>query len=209
VDSCTAALFDASLNIIPGNRKDVLFWSDPWLEGSRLVDRWPDLVTVVPLRHCRKLTLDSTLPNSRWIRDICVPLTVLIILQYLDARQCIDHILLQVKELDRFVWRWTASGQYSSKSAYESMFMGESSILGAKELWKSRAPNRCRFFIWLSLLRRCWTGDRLLKYGLRSDDICPLCSQETETSDHLLCQCVFSREIWFKSLWMARRPPPM
>jgi hypothetical protein len=147
VDSCTTALFDASLNIILGNRKDILFWSDPWLEGSRLVDRWPYLFTVVPLCRCHKLTLDSALPNSRWIRDICGPLTVSIILQYLDARQCIDHIQLQVEEPDRFVWRWTASGQYSSKSAYESMFVGESSILGVKELWKSRAPNRCRFFI--------------------------------------------------------------
>jgi hypothetical protein len=166
VDSCTDALFDASLNIIPGNGKNILFWSDTWLEGSRLVDRWPDLVTVVPLRHRRKLTLDSALRNSRWIRDICGPLTVLIILQYLDAKQCIDHIQLQVEEPDRFVWRWTASGQYSSKSAYESMFVGESSILGSKELWKSRTPKRCRFFIWLSLLGRCWTGDRLLKHGL-------------------------------------------
>jgi hypothetical protein len=86
VDSCTDALFDASLNIIPGNGKDILFWSDTWLEGSRLVDRWPDLVTVVPLHRRRKLTLDSALPNSRWIRDICGPLTVLIILQYLDAK---------------------------------------------------------------------------------------------------------------------------
>jgi hypothetical protein len=196
VDSCTTALFDASLNIIPGNKKDILFWSDPWSEGSRLVDKWSDLVTVVPLRRRHKLTLDSALSNSSWIRDICGPLTVSIILQYLDARQCIDHIQLQVEELDRFVWHWTASGQYSSKSAYESLFVGESSILGAKELWKSRAPNKCRFFILLAC-------DRLLKHGLRSDDICPICSQETETSNHLLCQYVFSREIWFKSLWWA------
>jgi hypothetical protein len=62
----------------------------------------------------------------------------------------------------------------------------ESSILGVKELWKSRAPNKCCFFIWLSLLGRTWTSERLFRHGIRSDDVCALCSQEPETIDHLL-----------------------
>jgi hypothetical protein len=132
--------------------------------------------------------------------DITGPLTVPIILQYLEARQRIDVIQLNAEEPDRFTWRWTASGQFSSKSAYDAMFASESSILGVKEPWKSRAPNRCRFFIWLSLLGRSWTSDRLFSHGLRSDDVCALCSQEPEMIDHLLCQCVFSREVWFNAL---------
>jgi hypothetical protein len=48
VDNCTSAFFNASLQIVPGNDKDILFWSDHWLEGSRIGDRWLDLVTVVP-----------------------------------------------------------------------------------------------------------------------------------------------------------------
>jgi hypothetical protein len=75
----------------------------------------------VPLCHRRELTLDSALPNGRWIRDICGALTVPIILQYLDAKQCLDQIQLQAKEPDRFVWCWTMSGQYNSKSAYEAI----------------------------------------------------------------------------------------
>jgi hypothetical protein len=51
--------FNASLQIMPGNGKDILFWSDPWLQGSWIGDRWLDIVTAVPLRRRKKLTLEK------------------------------------------------------------------------------------------------------------------------------------------------------
>jgi hypothetical protein len=40
--------------------------------------------------------------------------------------------------------------QYSSESAYDTLFQGPSTLLGAKELCKSKAPNKCHFsFGWL------------------------------------------------------------
>jgi hypothetical protein len=102
-----------------------------------------------------------------------------IILQYLEACQHIDAIQLNATEPDRFIWCWTASGQFSSKSAYHAMFAGESIILGVKELWKSRVLNRCRFFIRLSQLGRSRTSDRLFRHGIRSNDVCALCSLGT------------------------------
>jgi hypothetical protein len=50
----------------------------------------------------------------------------------------------------------------------------------------------------LRLLGRCWTAERRQRHGLQSSADCALCSQESETISHLLVQCVFSREIWFK-----------
>jgi hypothetical protein len=109
-----------------------------------------------------------------------------------------------------FAWRWTTTRECSSKLAYEAMFAGESCIVGVKELWKAKSPNKCRLFIWLTLLNRCWTGLWPRKQDLRDNNICPLCSEETESIDHLLSQCVFSREVWFKSLcwagWHALSP---
>jgi hypothetical protein len=66
---------------------------------------------------------------------------------------------------------------------------------GAKELWKARAPNKCRFFVWLVLHGRCWTSDRLFKHGLQSYRDCTLCSQGPEDLNHLLLTCSFSREV--------------
>jgi hypothetical protein len=41
---------------------------------------------------------------------------------------------------------------YSCRSSYLALCNEETSILGAKELWKTRAPRKCIFFMWLALL---------------------------------------------------------
>jgi hypothetical protein len=171
-EDCTAmAFFRASIQVSHGDGKSILFWMDPWLEGSHLIDRWPDLVAAVPSRHRLKRTLNSALTDGNWTSVLAGALTVPLILQYLDARHCIDQIQLHTGEPDKFVWKWTSSGRFSSKSAYEAMFFGESSILGVRELWKTHAPNKCRFYVWLAIL------DRLFKHGLRDDNVCALCYQ--------------------------------
>jgi hypothetical protein len=48
-----------------------------------------------------------------------------------------------------------ASGQYSSSSAYAAMFLGQSALHGAKELWKVRASNDADSFFWLAIQDRC------------------------------------------------------
>jgi hypothetical protein len=53
------------------------------------------------------------------------------------------------------VWRWSVSGQYSTATGYMAQFLGQTSIVGAKEVWKTKAPGKCRFFAWLLLLDRC------------------------------------------------------
>jgi hypothetical protein len=61
-------------------------------------------------------------------------------------------------------------------------------------------PGKCKFFAWLVLHGRCWTSDRLHHHGLKDSDTCALCAQEVKTLDHLLVDCVFSRETWFRTL---------
>lgn len=87
--------------------------------------------------------------------------------------------------------------KFLSASAYRTLFMGCTEILGAHQLWKVQAPGRCRFFSWLVLHGCCWTSNRLHRRGLRDRDECALCAQKVETLDHLLTGCVHSRETWF------------
>jgi hypothetical protein len=90
--------------------------------------------------------LSSALGVNGWTSDIAGALTVLTILQYLEDHQCIDLIQLSAGEPDRFIWRWTWFGQFSSKSAYMTMFVGESTILGAKELWRTLSTYQVQVF---------------------------------------------------------------
>jgi hypothetical protein len=110
---------------------------------------------------------------------------------------------------DTLHWCWSVDGIYSSRSAYAALLLGQSAILQTKELWKIKAPNNCRFFIWLALLGRCWTVKRRRRHGLQSSSSCIVCLQETEFIDHLLVRCVFLRDLVqsFAALWLAHSRP--
>jgi hypothetical protein len=61
-------------------------------------------------------------------------------------------------------------------------------------------PPRCKFFIWLDSLNRFWTVDRLARRSLEHPKHCMLCDQEDEMMQHILVNCVLSREVWFRVL---------
>lgn len=105
-------------------------------------------------------------------------------------------MVLQHEVPDQYRWKLTQSGVYTSKSAYAAFFVGTIKFAPWKRIWKSWAPLRCKFFIWLAFINHCWTSDRLAKRGLPHPDACPFCDQE-KTMQHLLVGCVFSRQIWF------------
>jgi hypothetical protein len=108
----------------------------------------------------------------------------------------IDSIVLQHEVPDQFRWKLTQSGSYSSKSAYAAFFVGTIKMGPWKRIWRSWAPPRCKFFIWLFFHNRCWTADRLAKRGLPHPEACPFCEQAEETIQHFLVECVFTRQIW-------------
>jgi hypothetical protein len=96
---------------------------------------------------------------------------------------------------DAFWWSWGGKGTYSAKSCYLGMFRGEVAMAGALKVWKSRAPAKCRFFLWLVLRDRCWTVERLERRGLSRPLAFPLCDQAQESIAHLLLGCVLARSV--------------
>lgn len=57
-----------------------------------------------------------------------------------------------------------------------------------------------KFFFWLALHGRLWMVEHRARHGLQQNDECALCDQAAETTDHLLCSCVFAREVWHRVL---------
>jgi hypothetical protein len=58
-------------------------------------------------------------------------------------------------------WKLTANGQYSAKSAYEVQFIGSTTSIMHKTVWKVWATPKAKFFAWLLMQNRIWTADRL------------------------------------------------
>jgi hypothetical protein len=80
------------------------------------------------------------------------------------------------------------------------MSAGCSRPLGAKQLWKTVAPPRVKFFLWLVMRGRCWTAHRRWRHGPQESNTCIICDQAVETKDHIILGCVFSSEVWASCL---------
>jgi hypothetical protein len=199
-DMVCRAFFCASTVIIVGNDRKINFWQDPWLDGCSMAELVPDLYQVVSCRRHKNHLVSDALVDGTWVQDVTGPPTVPVMMQFVFIHQTLQHVSLTAKQEDRWVWRWDSSGVFSVASTYQALFIGQYPILGAKEVWQTKAPAKCRFFVWQTLLGMHWTSEWLRRHGLRDDAACALYDQEPETIDHLLIHCSYSREVWFKVL---------
>ena len=193
------AFFDAAVVTVVGNGKNTIFWKDRWLTDQSLETHYPHLFNAVTARG-RKRKVSDALENRSWILDIKGALTVEVLAEYLQLWDLLEGVELQSEIEDTHIWSFSASGNFTTKSAYEALFIGSIHFEPWERIWKTWAPSKCKFFLWTVAHKKCWTADRLARKGLDHPASCPLCAQAGETIDHLLVTCVFNRQIWFTVL---------
>jgi hypothetical protein len=64
------------------------------------------------------------------------------------------------------IWQFSASSKYSTKSAYEALFIGGTHFNPWERIWMSWAPGKCKFLMWTIVHKKCWIADRLARKGL-------------------------------------------
>lgn len=143
----------ASTVCVLGNGESILFWEDIWLEGSSIRCIAPAVWAAVPARLRRRRTVAEALQDRRWIRDCTGALGLQAILEYLQLWSILRSSVRLSDHPDSFIWKWEASGLYSSRSAYRALFLGRVPFQ-SEPIWKTFAPPRCRFFAWLVTKRR-------------------------------------------------------
>jgi hypothetical protein len=119
--------------------------------------------------------VQEALINHAWVTDIQGGLPVGVIIDYLQLWDLLADFQLQPDIEDRHIWRFSASGQYSAKTAYEGFFLGATTFRYWEKNWKTWAPGKCSFFMWIVAHDRCWTADRLARRGLPHPESCPMC----------------------------------
>lgn len=97
---------------------------------------------------------------------------------------------------DSISWRWTASGQYSAKSAYDALLIGRIPSTVMPKVWKTKAIPKCRMHAWLLLQNKCLTADNLAKRGWPHNPTCRLCMVHPETALHISASCSYSVRVW-------------
>ena len=164
--------------------------------GGTLAELAPNPFSAVPKGVRKSRIVAQALHNRGWVRDIRGALTVQVLMEYLQVWGPLEGVILQQGVPDQFRWKLSQSGSYSSKTAYAACFVGSIRFPPWRRIWKSWAPLRCKFFLWLAIKQQIWTADRLAKRGLPHHAACSLCDQEQETAQHLLLTCVFTRQCW-------------
>jgi hypothetical protein len=163
----------------------------------------PRLFRTISKQRANRRTVLDALSNHSWISDIQGGLSVGVINEYLLLWDLLDLVQLRPHVDDKHFFRLAANGKYSSKEAYRGFFIGSIEFEPFHIIWKTWAPPKSKFFMWLVAHKRVWTADRLQRRGMDHPERCPLCDQDQETLNHMLLGCVFAREFWFKLLLLV------
>jgi hypothetical protein len=119
-----------------------------------------------------------------------------VLAQYLQLWDIVAGTVLTEGRQDEAVWRCTKDGNFSVSSAYRLFFIANKEFACAKPIWKSKAPMRCKFFMWLAVHKRCLTADNLARRGWPHNPVCSLCQSVGENCTHLFVHCRFTRQVW-------------
>jgi hypothetical protein len=167
-----------------------MFWTDKWRSDKRSVcEAFPQLASFVKNSG---ITVAQALLNNRWVRDIKGGISMAAMGQYLLLWEELLQLRLDAGTEDVLVWCHSTDGTFSTNSAYQLFFAANTIFPCANAIWKSKAPARCKFFMWLAVHQRCLTADNLQSRGWPNSGNCQLCNVEPETCVHLFVHCRFT-----------------
>jgi hypothetical protein len=139
--------------------------------------------------------VSTELTNNNWIRSLPSINTPALLEEFTTLFTTISSIHL-TDQHDTIVWRWTADGKYSVKSAYDCQFRGAFTFFPATEVWKAHTAPKCKFYAWLVLHNRALTADNMSRKNWPCNPTCSLCYYMPETSEHLLNKCNYVEALW-------------
>ncbi|KAM0931032.1 hypothetical protein ACQ4PT_000540 [Festuca glaucescens] len=134
-----ATLFNASVAIHVGSSAALLFWTDPWLSGLSVAAVAPVVLRLVRPGVAMKRSVRDGVQNHAWVLDIVGELTVDAVVQFLRLWNAVQAVPLSDRD-DKFMWKWTADGVFTIRSAYQVFFHGTTALPGAVNVWNSFAP---------------------------------------------------------------------
>lgn len=93
---------------------------------------------------------------------------------------------------DQVVWTLNSNGKYCAKSAWLAIRTTNSEVVWCPLVWFNKHVPRWSFILWVALLGRLSTKDRLQSWGIAMDSNCVLCHGGVEDHNHLFFYCSFS-----------------
>jgi len=107
-----------------GEGANTLFWKDKWLTSKSIQDLAPNLYALVSKRRASRRTVMAALDEEKWLEDIQGEISAQALMEYFELWDLLEGVELQKGIPERLIWRLSASGEYTAKSAYDALFEG-------------------------------------------------------------------------------------
>lgn len=118
-------------------------------------------------------------------------------------REAIQSIVLcRNQYIDTRYWCYEQNGQYTVKSAYKMLQRNLGRWTEDEEnkiwrgLWKLQIPEKVKVFLWRALNGCLPTKCNLRTRSIETDEVCPFCRVDKETTAHCFIHCIFARSCW-------------
>jgi hypothetical protein len=186
-----------------GDGKDARIWGDSWIpRPSTYSIQSPVRLLHPQARVVELIDQDSRRWNAALVESI---------FQKEEAELIKNIPLSPLGPKDCKIWRCTANGEFSVRSAYhmemELMELGgcgssysNTENLVWKTCWKMKVPNAVKMFLWKACHNLLPTKANLAKMGVILTSTCPLCEREEETVEHILWSCPTAQDVWGGSI---------
>ncbi|KAJ1411857.1 Ribonuclease H-like superfamily [Sesbania bispinosa] len=176
-----------SMNLGCGNSS---IWYD-WTGMGRLCDLLPYVHISDTHLHVRDLW-----NNGTWsLSSLATPLSE----ELVSGVSNIRIPLVPSEDDDGWSWGHGTYGTYSCKEGYNWLRLQNNNSPPTRPwcwVWQIQAPEKVRFFLWLSLHNSIPTKAILHRRGMVGDDLCLRCLAHTETVLHCLRDCTHARHVW-------------
>lgn len=182
-----------------GDRREVQFWSDRWLEAGILGDLAPRSLADLNSEFRVLEVLDS---DGSW--DMTT-------LEALLPNALVDQICSLPRPVaaqlpDSICWSATPDGRFTVKSTFNLLQLDSENASPANWdwIWKLPCLERIRTFVWQLSHNRLLTNLSQFCSHLTSSPGCPWCPEAEESISHLFRICPKARETW-RSLVFVRK----
>eukprot|EP00253_Pinus_taeda_P026904 PITA_26904 len=203
---CNAAReqFSQHLYWIPGNGRKINMWEDSILgdQPMKLVNGLTNIKDWLQSRNLHSLWDISNWKEAldrSWdgwnLGEVPIPLQgeASLLLDFLQGKSP-----SKANAKDKRGWG-SISGQYTVAEGYKRIMAAPHvppNPAKWKFIWDYPALPKIDFFCWTVAHHSILTSDNLRRRGMEGPSRCPLCKSDEETSNHLLLQCPFAKEVW-------------
>ncbi|GJR84403.1 reverse transcriptase zinc-binding domain-containing protein [Tanacetum coccineum] len=116
----------------------------------------------------------------------------------------VQNVKLDMQSKDKIMWK-RGDGKlcrFTVTQTYKDLLPIEEEVEWWKVMWFSQNIPKHAFILWLAVLNKLTTQDKIKKWGSYDVMCCPLCKQDSDSHGHLFFECEYSKVLWNKLLKM-------